>query len=111
MMDSFTVNRLKAILNGYIDQKVPGDLRLSVRVSYRMEHNQVTLIEEWSEWHDRKWLGTDFAQFRWENDKWRVYSKKENNEWSQADSIIPHEDFERQLEQVELDSERIFWIS
>jgi len=110
-MDSFTLKRIESILRCYIDQKVPGDLRLSVRVSYRMEGNQITLMEERPEWQERKWLATEFAQFRWEHEKWRVYAKKENEEWSPVVSIVPAEDFERQLEQVELDAEDVFWIS
>lgn len=75
-MDSFTLKRIESILNGYIDQKVPGDLRLSVRVNYRMEGNKVTLLEERPDWQERKWLSTEFAQFRWEREKWSLYAKK-----------------------------------
>ncbi|MEC0137806.1 DUF3024 domain-containing protein [Paenibacillus macerans] len=40
--------------------------------------------------------------------KWSVYVKNADQDWEPVISIAPHPDFERQLEQVELDREGSF---
>ncbi|WP_082207856.1 MULTISPECIES: DUF3024 domain-containing protein [Paenibacillus] len=60
--------------------------------------------------HGRKWIGSAIVQFRLEQNNWSVYVKNANQDWEPVKSIAPHPDFERQLEQVELDREGIFWV-
>ncbi|MCS7464494.1 DUF3024 domain-containing protein [Paenibacillus doosanensis] len=110
-MDRFTIRRLENILDGYIALKVPRDVRSSVRLTYQWDENRLTLREERPDDHGRKWLGAAIVQFRLEQSMWHVYAKDGDNAWQIAASIAPHSDFERQLEQVELDREGIFWIS
>lgn len=62
-MDSFTKKRISAILEAYIDLKVPGDLRAEVRLTYRFNERTVILSEERPDWLQRKWDSTELVHF------------------------------------------------
>ncbi|MCR2807506.1 DUF3024 domain-containing protein [Paenibacillus soyae] len=110
-MDSFTVRRLEKILDGYIETKVPHGVRSSVRLAYEWDGNVLTLCEKRPAYPEREWSRADIAQFRLEAGSWRVYAKREDGAFVPVPAIRPDSDFERQLEQVELDTEGLFWIS
>lgn len=110
-MDPFTVRRLENILDGYIELKVPRGMRSSVRLDYEWEDNIVTLCERRPDLHDQGWSRTEIAQFRLEANGWQVYAKQSDGCFLPVDTIKPHPDFERQLEQVEMDNDGLFWIS
>ncbi len=109
MMDEFTIRRLEAILNGYFEAKVPKEVRSFVRLKYVWDGKAMILFEERSHSHGRQWLSSAIAQFRLEHNQWNVYALNASHDWVPVKSIAPSPDFERQLEQVELDPEGIFW--
>src|SRR4030095_9947045 len=111
MIDQFTVRRIDSIMSGYIEQKIPGDLRVSVRLKHEIIDNQLTLAEERPTSRRNEWDRIDIVQFRLESEKWKVYAKNGENTWTFVEIISPCEDFERQLEQVEIDQEGLFWRS
>lgn len=110
-MDPFTVRRLEKILDGYIELKVPRSARSSVRLVYEWENSGLTLSERRLNDPERGWNRTEIAQFRLEAGSWSVYAKQADGSFLPVSSIKPHPDFERQLEQVEIDREGLFWIS
>lgn len=110
-MDEFTVRRLEAILKGYFAAKVPGEVRSSVRLTYQWEGHALILFEERFYSHERQWHSSAIVQFHLERNKWSVYAQSASHDWVRVTSIAPDVDFERQLEQVELDQEGIFWPS
>jgi hypothetical protein len=110
-MDLFTVRRLEKILDGYISLKVPRNVRSSVRLSYEWESNGLTLSEERPVAQEREWSRKAIVHFRLEEGNWTVYAKDGDDAWFPAHSIARDADFERQLEQVEIDREGLFWIS
>lgn len=110
-MDPFTVRRLEKILDGYIEAKVPRDVRSSVRLVYQWEDNVLTLYEKRPLYPEREWSMIPIAQFRLEAGSWSVYTRSADEHWRPVSSIEPHPDFEQQLEQVETDPEGLFWIS
>lgn len=110
-MDEFTIRRLEAILNGYFEAKAPKEVRSAVRLKYVWDGKAMILIEERPQFHGRKWLGMPIVQFRLENSLWNIYARNASHDWVPVTSIAPSPDFEQQLEQVEIDSEGIFWPS
>nr|WP_010275300.1 DUF3024 domain-containing protein [Paenibacillus senegalensis] len=86
-------------------------MRSSVRIFYEWGDDQLTLWEERPDYHSRQWVRTGIAQFQLKNGKWSVLAYNGGRQWAGVKSISPHWDFERQLEQVELDHEGVFWIS
>lgn len=98
-------------MNGYIEQKVPRDVRSSVRLVYEWDGNVLTLCERRPAYPEREWSRADIAQFRLEAGSWRVYARREDGGFVPVPAIQPDPDFERQLEQVEIDPEGLFWIS
>ncbi|SDD68478.1 Protein of unknown function [Paenibacillus sp. UNCCL117] len=108
-MDPFTRRRVGQILDGYIQLKVPRQVRDSVRLTYKTEGNRLTLTEHRPSADRRGWSGTDIVQFRLDGKRWTVFTSTGPDEWSLVESIRPAEDFEQQLEQVELDHEGLFW--
>lgn len=110
-MDLFTARRLDKIMAGYIALKVPPNVRDSVRLIYERAYNCLTLSEERPTGRQREWSRSAIAQFRMEQGRWEVYAQDAAGGWMAVAGISPHADFERQLEQVELDREGRFWIS
>lgn len=110
-MDPFTLRRLQKILDGYIELKVPRNVHSSVRLIYEWENGRLTLSEKRPAYRERQWTCTAIAQFRLEEGMWSVYAKDGNGSWVSVSSIRPDPDFERQLEQVEIDREGLFWMS
>lgn len=110
-VDLFTLRRLEKILDGYIAAKVPRDLRSAVRLTYEFERNRLTLFEERPDYPKREWKRIALVQFYLEAGMWSVYAKSSDGKWFLVDTILPDPDFERQLEQVEIDQDGLFWIS
>ncbi|WP_341415284.1 DUF3024 domain-containing protein [Paenibacillus filicis] len=108
-MDPFTIRRVRQILDGYIQLKVPVYVRDAVRLTYEMQNDLVILSEHRPSKTRRGWRGTEIVQFRLEGQQWTVYVRKDGEAWSLVDSIPPAGDFEKQLEQVELDREGLIW--
>jgi hypothetical protein len=48
-------------MNGYMDQKVSGDMRVSVRLKYEITDNQLTLIEERPTHKPKEWKQMEIA--------------------------------------------------
>ncbi|GJM74953.1 hypothetical protein HMSSN036_71690 [Paenibacillus macerans] len=111
VVDPFTARRLETILDGYIEVKVPPNVRSSIRLKYEWNEEGLTLLEERPHSHGRQWIGSAIVQFRLGQNKWSVYVKNSNHDWEPVKSIAPNPDFEQQLELVELDREGIFWVS
>ncbi|ANS74430.1 hypothetical protein AWM70_07420 [Paenibacillus yonginensis] len=110
MLDSFTLTRIGAIMNGYIAQKVPPELRVSVRLTYDISRDELILAEERPSACRYVWDKVNIARFCWSEEGWRVYApSSEDKSWICVDVIQPSMDFEAQLEQVERDSLGIFW--
>ncbi|WP_231505387.1 DUF3024 domain-containing protein [Paenibacillus massiliensis] len=110
VVDLFTARRIEAILDGYIEVKVPPEVRSSVRLKYEWDEGKLTLFEERSYSNGREWIRSAIVQFRMELKKWTVYIKTANHDWEVFRSIRPDPGFEQQLEKVELDREGIFWV-
>lgn len=110
-MDSFTIKRISSILEGYISLKIPSDLRGEVRITYQIGERMVTLSEERPDWTERLWSATEFVQFRLEEHVWAVYTKVEGNVWRPLTSITPSSHFEEVLEQVEMDTSEVIWVT
>lgn len=110
-MDSFTKKRISAILEAYIDLKVPGDLRAEVRLTYRFNKRTVILSEERPDWLQRKWDSTELVHFCLKENGWCVYARQSGNEWTLLSSIPPSKDFEDVLEQVEMDTQEVIWVT
>jgi hypothetical protein len=56
-----------------------------------------------------EWVELDVAQFRLDQNKWKVYWRDSKNKWHFVDDIIPDEDFEKQLKIVDTDNRGLFW--
>ncbi|MBO2946113.1 DUF3024 domain-containing protein [Paenibacillus sp. F411] len=110
-MDNFTIKRIEKILDGYIDLKVPVHVRSSVNLQYEWNNNTLTLCERRPDLPKKEWVRSNIVQFVRNNEGWHVYAGKEDGSFVPVSTIRPDPDFEKQLEQVELDSEGLFWIS
>ncbi|WP_018752149.1 DUF3024 domain-containing protein [Paenibacillus sanguinis] len=108
-VDELTVRRVERILEGYIEAKVPREVRSSVRLTYEWKAEGLTLMEERPDAQGRRWHGIAVARFVPEQGRWRVYARNPVQGWERVPSILPSADFECQLEQVELDMDGLFW--
>lgn len=109
-MDAFTKHRIEKIMSDYIEQKVPKNIRNQLRLNFKFRGNNVTLIEERPAFQSDKWVELDVAQFRLEQNKWKVYWRDSKKKWHFVEDIIPDEDFIKQLMIVDKDSRGMFWI-
>ena len=109
MLDAFTKKRIEKLLSDFIEEKVPKHIRNQVRFNYKFRGNNVTLVEERPAFKSDQWVELDIAQFRLEQNKWKVYWKDSKNKWHFVEDIKPDEDFEKQLKIVDEDNRGMFW--
>jgi hypothetical protein len=108
-MDDFTKKRIIKIMDNYTKNKVPKHIQNQIKMSYKIRGNNVTLIEERPAFMSDRWVQLDIAQFRLEQDKWKVYWKDSKEKWHFVEDILPNEDFEKQLDIVDKDNRGVFW--
>lgn len=73
MLDSFTKKRIEKILSTYIEAKIPKHVRNQIRLNYKFRGNSVTLNEERPAYMSEVWVELPIAQFRFEENKWKIY--------------------------------------
>ncbi|GBG05952.1 hypothetical protein PAT3040_00440 [Paenibacillus agaridevorans] len=96
-------------MTDYIEQKIPKHIRNQIRLNYKIRGNNITLIEERPAFMSDEWVELDVAQFRLDQNKWKVYWRDSKNKWHFVDDIVPDEDFEKQLKIVDTDNRGLFW--
>jgi hypothetical protein len=109
LIDDFTKKRLEKILVEYTEKKIPNHIKNQIKMNYKIRGNNVTLIEERPAFRSDKWVQLDIAQFRLDQNKWKVYWKDSKNNWHFVEEIAADEDFEKQLMIVDKDNRGIFW--
>lgn len=109
MLDLFTKKRIDKILSAYIEEKVPKHIRNQIKLNYKFRGNSVTLIEERPAYIGDDWVERPVAQFRLEDNLWKIYWRDSKNKWHFVDDYAPQESFENQLEMVDNDTQGLFW--
>ncbi|GMK41284.1 hypothetical protein PCCS19_43400 [Paenibacillus sp. CCS19] len=108
-MDDFTKKRIEKIMNVYIEQKVPKHIRNEIRLNYKIRGNNVTLVEERPAFMSKEWVELTVAQFRLEQNQWKVYWRDSKKKWHFVEDITPADNFETQLLIVDEDKRNMFW--
>ncbi|CAH1201286.1 hypothetical protein PAECIP111890_01850 [Paenibacillus sp. JJ-223] len=110
IVDDFTLYNIQALLNGYIDAKIPASLRTMVKLTYELNNDELILTEERPVDRQTPWEKQHIARFCWESEQWKVYAPAEGGcTWHTVDGIGPQACFEDLLEQVERDEAGLFW--
>ncbi len=109
MLDAFTKKRIDKIMSAYVEEKIPKHIRDKMRLTYKFRAKTVTLIEERPGFMSDQWVKLDVAQFRLDQNKWKVYWRDSKDRWHFVDDIAPDEDFEKQLKIVDEDTSGVFW--
>lgn len=108
-MDEFTKNRISKLLTQYTEAKVPKSFQNQLKLTFKIRGNNVTLQEERPAYIGEGWTQLDIAQFRLDQNKWKVYWRDSKDKWHWVDDIEPDEDFEKQLRIVDQDNRGLFW--
>lgn len=109
MLDMFTKKKIEKILTEYIEEKVPKRVRNQVKLNFKFRGNNVTLVEERLAFKSDNWVELDIAQFRFEQNNWKVYWRDSKRKWHFVEDITPDENFEKQLKIVDKDNRGMFW--
>ena len=108
-MDEFTKTRVIKIMEGYIKDWIPKHLQNQIKINYKIRGNNVTLIEERPAFRSQEWVQREIAQFRKDQEKWKVYWMDSKKRWHYIEEIDPNENFETQLKIVDKDDRGVFW--
>ncbi|MFC4777311.1 DUF3024 domain-containing protein [Paenibacillus sp. GCM10023252] len=109
MLDAFTKKRIEKIMTEYIDKKIPKHLRDQIKLNYKFRGKNVTLVEQRPAFKGEGWVELDIAQFRLDQNKWKVYWRDSKDKWHYVEEITPEEDIEKQLKIVDTDNRGLFW--
>ena len=96
-MDDFTKIRITKIMENYTENKIPKHLQNQIKMIFKIRGNNVTLFEERPAYKGEGWTQFDIAQFRLDQNKWKVYWRDSKDKWHWVDDIKPDEDFKNQL--------------
>ncbi|MFD0698033.1 DUF3024 domain-containing protein [Paenibacillus sp. GCM10027628] len=110
MLDAFTKKRIEKILDNYIERKIPRHLKEEFEIKYKFRGNTLTLVQERPSYIPGSRVELPIAQFRLEDNKWKIYWKDSKDKWHFVDDIKSDESFETQLMIVDRDSKGIFWL-
>ncbi len=108
-MDNFTSKRINKIMEKYIQNAVPEHVKNQIKISYKIRGNHVTLIEERQGFKSDQWVQLPVAQFRLDENEWKIYWQDSKGKWHFIDDIEPDEDFEKQLKIVDEGHNGLFW--
>ncbi|WP_010275873.1 DUF3024 domain-containing protein [Paenibacillus senegalensis] len=108
--DTFTKKRLEKILDNYIEMKIPRHLKDEYKIIYKFRGNTITLSQDRPSFMPGQRVELPIAQFRFDENKWKVYWKDSKNKWHFVDSIIPIDDFEKQLMMIEKSEYGYMWM-
>lgn len=108
-MDDFTKKRIKKIMDKYIENKIPKHIQNEIKMTYKIRGNSVTLIEERPAFMSDIWVQHKIAQFRLDNEEWKIYWQDSKDRWHFVEDIKPSNDFQEQLEIVDKDKRGTFW--
>lgn len=56
-----------------------------------------------------QWVQLNIAQFRLEQNKWKIYWQDSKSKWHFIDDYAPDEDFDKQLTIVDENKRGMFW--
>jgi Protein of unknown function (DUF3024). len=108
--DPFTKRRLEKILDAYIDKKIPIEFKDEYKIIYKFRGNTVTLSQDRPSFRPGQRVELPIAQFRYEENKWKVYWKDSKDKWHFVEGIKPIEDLEKQLKTIDKDEFGYFWM-
>lgn len=108
-MDEFTKIRIIKIMDNYTKNKIPKHLQNQINISYEIRGNNVTLIEKRPAFQSDQWVKIDIAQFRKDEEQWKIYWKDSKGKSHHVDDFKPNKNFEKQLEIVDKDERGMFW--
>ncbi len=103
---------VKKKLDPYCRRRVPPRARDEVRLKYSFRGDSVTLYEERPTFFDvSDWVKIPIAQFRFDsiNRSWALYWPDRNSRWHEYDDIMPSDDLDTLLDEVEADPTGVFW--
>lgn len=109
MLDVFTKKRIEKIMTTYIEAKVPKHVSNQIKLNFKFRGDTVTLNEERIAYMSDQWVEMPIAQFRFEQNKWKIYWRDSKKKWHFVDDFTPEEDFEKQLQIVDNDNRGMFW--
>lgn len=101
-------------LTAYCDQKVPAHARHQVRLTFEIDGNKVTLIEERDAFaQPGTWTQMPIAQFRFTSDTaiWTLYCPnfRKKDAWRIYPEAKPGKDFDALVKAVDEDKLCAFW--
>lgn len=108
--DAFTKKRLEKILDRYIEEKIPQHLKGEFKIIYKFRGNTVTLSQDRPSFRPGQRIELPIAQFRYEENKWKIYWKDSKDKWHFVEDIKPIEDFEKQLKMLDRNEYGYFWM-
>lgn len=102
----------ETLLEAYCERRVPLHVRDSVRLSFRVRGNSVTLVENRAPWKGNgSWVDIPRAQFRYDagSQRWTLYGADRHGRWHVYDEVAPTPDLAQLLAEVERDTSGIFF--
>ena len=111
-LPALTRTQIETKLKKYCETRIPAHAKSSVRLTFTVRGNSVTLTEERPLFTDpSEWVGIPVAQFRFnpKTSKWTLYCAYRGSRWHEYTESNPDEKFETLLREVDDDETGIFW--
>ncbi len=111
-LSEFEIKRVEKLFIAYCEKMVPGHLRNTIRLEYRIRHNEVTLFESRPHLQGSgEWISTRIACFRKDPqaENWQLFWADRNNQWQSYSPLPFHRDIEKLLQAVEKNESCVFW--
>lgn len=106
--DTFTRRRLEKILDNYIKKKITDQTEFNIL--YKFRGDTITLSQDRPSYRPGQRVELPIVQFRYIDNKWKVFWQDSKDKWHFVEDIKPIEDFEKQLMSIDDNKYGYMWM-
>jgi hypothetical protein len=106
------LQRIKKIVGGFCDEKIPDHLRNQIKVFYEVRGYDVKITESRPDFmRNYEWTESPIARMKYDSDtlEWQVYWMRASGKWEKYTEFKPTNNLQLLIEEIEKDPYRVFW--
>ena len=104
--------RIKKIVGGFCQQKIPDHLRSQIKVFYEVRGYDVKIIETRPHYiKSSEWTEIPIARLKYDPDtvEWQLYWMRASGKWEKYAGIKPTSHLQFLVDEIAHDPHRMFW--
>ena len=104
--------RIKKIVGGFCESRVPDHLRNQINLFYKIRGNDVSIIESRPHFIKKdEWTESPVAKMRFDSESmnWKLFWRRANGQWQKYTHFKPTKSLQALIDEIEKDPWHVFW--